>query len=368
MRTFEESLALFKRRIYNFNENLDLHIFAEELINKFIEGETISSKTYEDLNQCLDFLKKNGQLFFDLKANAQRENIDIKKEFKKRIQFEKQHLKSTTPKKIVHIIGSPRSGTTFLFNLLAYYGDFAYFSDISHIEWSLYNHINRTRPFLHELEPNILSEDTKKLRIQLDTILPAEVENIMNSYIPVRKLIKSHEYFISKPDKYDLSGLWKSISTHLQYFDCCNFLTKSPFNSFRIPYLSELDVPTYFIHLFKDGYQVTDSIRENKFKYFSYDQSEDSPVAFWDMHLKEVEKYSADKKIIHISYRDIFEDSKNCLTDLLSFIGVNQRKEIDFDLHFINKRDRKHYDFNQTIDSWNQKLSNNKFRVGSYEV
>ena len=257
-------LRLFKARVYRFQESLLDHVLAECLEEKYFQGKTLNSFTREEIVQFLTAVREGKEKKLKQQEIAAIEKIDLNDELNKRLSFEKQQKLLQEPEKIVYIIGSPRSGTSYLYNLLAYQGCFAYFSDISHYQWSLFNYLNRTRLLYHEADAAILSKDSKSLKVQSKFIIPSECEDIFQRAIQVYDHVKGHEYILKRPAiKTDIDLLKLNIKKHLKIFNKVAFLSKSPFNSFRIQQLKDLYPSSYFIHIYRNGYDASHSIREN---------------------------------------------------------------------------------------------------------
>lgn len=317
-----KSILNFKRRIYRFCDDLILHIFAEQLEEKMENG---IFPSIDELHLVSAFLN-NTKKTYHLKAYVYNRADSLISILNKKMQFESNYSKTTPPSKVIHIIGSPRSGTSYLFNILCYQKQFAYFSSISHFIWSSYNHVNRQKVTIEESTPETLLEDTKALRLSPKLALPSESEDIFNRSIKVYDHIQKHEYALHDALVYDVHLLKQNIEKHTFFQRRNFFLSKSPFNSFRIPELMKAYDNTYFIHIYRNGYHTINSIMENKFKYFHPSikcKTSPSALDFWRLHIMSILNNAPIDRTIHLSYEELMKNQEKTIRNIFERLEIS---------------------------------------------
>lgn len=321
-------MTLAKRRIYRFSDDLIHHVLFDELENKLFKKGYLSDFTTSFLHSFWENIANRRSYVIPIHKISSAEGFDLDLELNKRINFDENGKILPYAQKIVFLIGSPRSGTSFVYNLLAYHNIFAYFTNVSHHVWSLYNLTKYTRKFITDCTVEILNQDTKKIRLNGMLVLPSECENIFNRSIKVYDLLKGHEYCVHKPEVLDPELFLTNIGKHLLFFKRCNFLCKSPFNSFRIAQLQDICGTPYFVHIYRNGYCVSKSIKENNFKYhqsienptsLNGNQSFDNP---WIYHLEHILQNKDTVNIFHLRYEDLIEKYFPTMEKLFEWLGI----------------------------------------------
>ena len=94
--------------------------------------------------------------------------IDVDDELKKRNLFDIKTAKQKSPSRVIHIVGAPRSGTSFLYYSLIHSRVFAYFTSESHHRWCIYNLAHSTKKKFEDSNAEILAVNTKKIRMKSD--------------------------------------------------------------------------------------------------------------------------------------------------------------------------------------------------------
>lgn len=345
-----------KLRIYRFDNNLKNHVLIEELEKKVLKNQQPHADTIKYLNYFLKSIKIGKKYLIPTSRISQAENINIDKMLKKRMAFEKKYKKYSRIKKFIFIIGSPRSGTSFLFNLLAYYNQFAYFTNISHFKWPLYNLYKDNRKFIHEFKNDILNIDTKKLRLRNDIVLPAEGEYLFDRSVKIYNHIKAHEYILINQKIRDKKNLKINIKKHALFFNKKYFLCKSPFNTFRMQTLHKLFRNSYFIHIYRNGYHVTESIEENGFKYFK--KRLEHPINNpWTQYINHILKHKDKVKLYNIKYEDLIKNHRIIIQSLFTWLNIKVPTEKIGLLKFRDKRKRINlYPKNNLIEKYNSLL------------
>ncbi|MEP7166444.1 MAG: sulfotransferase [Candidatus Woesebacteria bacterium] len=323
IRQLRADIALAKRRIYRFSENLEEHVLIEELEGRSLSG-GVAKETHAEIVKYLDLMAQHGSSYLDISLIAERERIDLQGQMNARLEHKGRISPPTAPEKNIFIVGSPRSGTTHLFNLLSFQRCFSYFTNFSHHVWSSYNlsHLDGRKHF-QSSGSEILTQDSKKLRLLTDTVIPDESEHIFNRYITSYSQLRTHQYLLSEPVIKNPESLVMAASEHAQAFESPFFLSKSPFNSFRIPQLQHIfNNSAYFIHIHRNGYAASQSIATNGFKYFTESDSTDDPAIFWGRHISAIMEQSNHVQMVHIPFEDLLRQPTDALQKIFDWLGI----------------------------------------------
>ncbi|MBN1263007.1 MAG: sulfotransferase [Candidatus Pacebacteria bacterium] len=354
----EAQIALTKRRIYRFSDSLADHVLVEELENRFLLGEPISPFTKGAIRLFLEARAKGKPYTIPTEEIAIQEKVDLASELKRRIEYEETHRAVRTPDKVVFIIGSPRSGTSFLYNLLAYQGLFGYFTSASHFHWPLYSLDHSTgKHHFQTAGASFFEFDTKPAKLRKDLILPSEGEDILGRGIRVYDQIRTHQYLLKEAKVLDPNVLRLNALKHTAYFDAPCFLSKSPFNTFRILELAEIfGENCFFLHLHRNGYCAAASIEANGFKYFTPEDDRDNPALFWARHVEEALRLKGEVEMMNLAYEDLVADSSHALRGIFDWLGIPTTVR-EVACHF--REDRRlgvKYERNETIEKYNSLL------------
>lgn len=351
----EVQIALAKRRIYRFSDSLVDHVLIEELEKHFLLEKLLSPFTINSIRLYLELMGEGKVSVIPTEEIANREEIDLELGLKKRIEYEKARKISKTHDKVVFIIGSPRSGTSFLYNLLAYQGLFGYFTSVSHFLWPFYC-LDHTSGKCHfqTLGSSFFEFDTKPAKLRKNLILPSEGEDIFDRSIRVYNQIRTHQYLLKNTEILDLNILKRNVLKHTNYFKTAYFLSKSPFNTFRISQLAKIfGKNCYFLHLHRNGYCTAASIKSNGFKYFTKEDQRDDPAIFWARHVEAIFKFRGKVKMLDIAYEDLIKNSSRTLQEIFNWLGIDS-VPVEIDTHF--REDRRlgvKYERNKTIEKYN---------------
>ena len=307
------------------------HVVAEMIDNteiyKKLVGELIISDFVQNIMEA--FKNKKSIPSIDLVIDLLQENfgINIYEELLKRLEYINNIHDIKLPKKYVHIIGSTRSGTSHIFNLLAYQGCFAYFTNLSHQNWFAHNlKNNRDKIIFEHLDKNCLTENSKIMRLKNNLIIPSESENIWNMSFKCYKHLVGHSYEIFQKCKCNyLDNFKKNVSDHCNFFDRSLFLSKSPFNSFCMDEIQALDPEnTYFIHIIRNGISIPLSMEENNFLFkkennANFLTSDEAWVFYIESVLKKAKKNFLIKTI---KLEDFLDDTNKVLNDIFEWLNI----------------------------------------------
>ena len=321
----EQFVPFLKWRLYRFDSNLYNHIVAECLERKWRLEQTFHPKTLELISKTLEAQNQNGQVIFEGEKISSLEGFEPEKIYGQRASLINSDIEQSvsSPKRIISIIGAPRSGTSYLYYLLTYFSNCAVFTDASHHLWSLLTLNELSKYFIRKQPETILQLRTRKLRLDRRYSHPSEAENILHRAIPVYRHLRGHEYEIINPTIENAWLLRKNVSDHLNYFKTDTLLIKSPFNTFRIEALANVFPKAEFIniHIFRNGYLTALSMEENHFLYWWNGQklsSEESWINFVNKCLE-----ASPNKLIHLHYDNLVSNPKETLEKLSSQIEVD---------------------------------------------
>jgi len=207
----------------------------------------------------------------------------------------------------VFIIGSARSGTTLIGNLLGLHKDIANFSEANEI-WD---------PFGYPWRDSNLKRPP----------------NWIDPY-------KFNEMWWQEVSQ----GYYKEIKGVFGVFQKLSvkkvFINKTPMNTFKIPYLLEMFPNAKFINIYRDGRAVTlsyfkktyskllekEKMYKSKGYFFGKDELLNILAKFWVEHLKEVEKQRGvldiEDRMYEVSYENFCNNPKGELSGLYDFINL----------------------------------------------
>lgn len=158
---------------------------------------------------------------------------------------------------IVFIIGSGRSGTTILYNLLSMHPDVCYFSALTNNHpnkpWFAVFHRVLDIPVIgHMIRGKITSSSLKN-----SWILPNEGENIYRNHCG---FINMNRTTIQDFDTTTYRKFSESINVHAQATGRTIFITKQTSNIQRLELLHAMFPDAYWVHIIRDGRAVANSL------------------------------------------------------------------------------------------------------------
>lgn len=158
--------------------------------------------------------------------------------------------------KPIFIVGSGRSGTTLLHDILAINENVAWISNLTNKfyrfpQLTLLHRILELPLIGNKLKQNIINETSWNF------IRPSEGENIYQKFCGygVGKILTKNDMSSIKNTK-----LKQIIKSHLYYSNKHRFINKSPSNVQRIEILNLIFPDAYFIHIIRDGRAVVNSL------------------------------------------------------------------------------------------------------------
>jgi len=311
-------VSALRRRSLRNSESLLQDVFVEELENKVLCYKELSNETIKYVISSLE----KGKIDYSFSSIACKEGFDLDKKLLERLRYESLSCRKELPKKVVHIVGCFRSGTTYLYNLMVYQKAFAYFTHVSHHLWSTYNLKHEKRQLIEYMPCSVLADDTMKTRNNLSINVPSEGQEIFNKSINVHTYLGNYKGQQSIHPIVDLQFIKSAIEKHVAIFKREVFLSKDPYNSLRIKYLQDLYPNTYFIHIFRNGYDTVRSMNEYGFINYTHTGEVLTGTKLWSSYINSILTSCPKDRTLHISYEKLRENPINTLTLIFAWLGV----------------------------------------------
>jgi Ser/Thr protein kinase RdoA (MazF antagonist) len=319
-------LELLRTRSYRFSDNPIHYVIAEALEDRYRNGFMPSPRSLHFVRESLEQVRRDGTLPDidpELLASC---NFDPENELLRRASFTyRRYLPGPEPEMVVAVIGAPRSGTSHLVNLLASTGRFAYFTTASCWAWPTWNLHHQARTTLsgtsRATARSILSVDNKRTRIIPGLVMPGEAEDVYARVAPVYRHLGGHRYLITKAAEGDLDILRAASAAHLEHFQRRTLLTKSPFNSLRIPILESIwPGKVRYIHIIRDRMQAAESMRRNHFE-FGFSTDADPAEHAWDHFVDAIRQAAPKDRLLTVTHENVSREPASTLAALLSWLG-----------------------------------------------
>ncbi len=320
-------LALFRTRLYRFSGDHRHYVLAEVLEERFVEGRIPSQAALGYVSANLNSIRNTGEpLAFD-PAVAAVEGIDTNAELRARRPFMPSRTEAPVrPDQIVCILGAPRSGTSHLHNLLARARRFAYFTTVTCWAWPARNLGVPQRRLFEAMSDDVLHVDNKATRIIPGLVMPYEAEDIYARAVPTYRHRKGHAYDILPATISDERLLRCAIDAHTREFNRRRFLTKSPFNAFRIRQLEHLFGPAMrYVHIDRSQEQVSSSLARNRF-VFHHDGRELSPGQAYDLFTSAILADVPLERTRSVALESLRDSPEQVITDLLAWLDEEQQE------------------------------------------
>lgn len=157
----------------------------------------------------------------------------------------------------IFILGSGRSGTTLLYNLLSVHPEVCWFSILTdtHYSWPHLSFFHRILdlPWLgQKLKQRIIASDRNTY-----SVYPVEGEGIYHELCRFEQTKKTTE---KTPGAAHPELLKQCVATHLKYTGKPRFLNKQTANTQRLSLMHALFPDAYWIHIIRDGRAVANSL------------------------------------------------------------------------------------------------------------
>ncbi|UCC38731.1 MAG: sulfotransferase [Candidatus Aminicenantes bacterium] len=283
-------------------------------------------------------------------------------------------VKKTHIVKPIFIIGSGRSGTTILYNLLSVHPELCWFSNYTDIlprlPYLAVIHNVLDLPFVGEkMKKSILKKKPAKL-----AILPDEAQKIYHNYCKFEHRKKTTEHDLTGDIEYRLK---KTISIHLKSTGKKRFLSKQTANTQRIRIIHKMFPDAYFIHGIRDGRAVANSLYHVKFwnnmdiwwlgeKPSAWKKAGKEPIELCGLHWKKnleeifINKHLFENRYIEVKYEDLARSTKKTIKKIAEFCELSYPKRfndmIPSSLQIMN------YKWTKELSNYEINVLNNKLK------
>jgi hypothetical protein len=305
-------LELFRTRSYRFTDDLNVYIFGEALVDRWLDGRRPNMQTMAYVRDSLDSIRRWG--IFRRPDTALLKDIDFDAELDRRSRStNSHHLADQPPDLVVAVVGAPRSGTSHLVNVLAQTGEFAYFTTASCWAWPTHHLHDQRRTILDAADPYlaqaILRVDNRRTRTIPALVMPGEAEDTFARAMPVYRHLGGHRYWVDSPRTGRLELLSRGVQAHMSHFSSTRFLTKSPFHAFRISHFEALwPERVRYLHIVRSRTDVAKSIRENGFEYW-FGERPTSAEEARDRFVLAVQREAPPDRTMTLSHAELVEDA-----------------------------------------------------------
>lgn len=317
-------LELFRARVQRFCSQDAEFVLAEELVDRHAGCRQLSEVTWDAIARFRAGWAQGDVPVIATERVAAAERIDLRAVVERR--FSAPAPPPARLETATFIVGAPRSGTTWLYNLLAHDGAFSYPTTVSCHRWPTWELRHRRRSLLHEAPAEILRCDTKALRLSNEYALPSEYESLFHRSVPVYDHLGGHDYAIRRFDRCDAAMLRVDAGEHAAWFECPNYLSKSPFHSFRMEALAAaFGDECRFLHIVRGEDDVACSLSQNRFSYRSANGPPLSPGEAQALFVEAVEAHPDRSRVRTIRYEELRARPQRGVTAILEWLGVPVR-------------------------------------------
>ena len=238
--------------------------------------------------------------------------------------------------KPIFIVGSGRSGTTILYNLISIHPSVCWFSNYSDKYANVY-----LVPALHRILdlPWLGNSFKQKILHKKELVVkPREGDNIIHHHCGFKHSTKSTEKDL---DLHVEKQFKDYIKRHLFLTGKSRFLHKATANTQRLRLINAMFKDAFFIHLIRDGRAVANSLLKINWwkdtviwwlgeKVSDLEKNDKEPIELCALHWKKiVEEIRINRNIlgnryIEVRYEDLIKDVKKEITTLLHFCELSQ--------------------------------------------
>ncbi len=268
----------------------------------------------------------------------------------------------------IFIVGCGRSGTTILYRLLCGHPVLAWFSNYSE-KWPMYPQF--------ALLSSLYKVDPLRRRRPKGLPVPTEGHNLWDYCKPVLDSPSDPPLMEEDVTLQDAAQIKKMIMLHMHYQRKPRFINKNTRNTRRIRFLHEIFKDALFIHIIRNPQATVASFLNVDFwpdlKIWSHDkitpnewaaQGGDPVELAARLWVAEVQRALNDKAVLpqdqylEIHYEDLMENSKDILSAVLAFSGLEWNNQFDkffntFSLKNMNHKFKTEFNQHQlnTIES-----------------
>ena len=245
----------------------------------------------------------------------------------------------------IFVVGSGRSGTTLLYELLAAHGDLAWVCNLTN-----------KLPFFPEISSLCRLRVLRKNRAfkpASEAIKGFEYCGVGNFNPPMNL-----EWASENPEEFDLQTVTLKTRNYFQKhcdgFKCNRFVSKNTANSMRISLLNEIFPDAYFVHISRNPYSVISSLLNVKFwPNLDLWWSDKTPEQLerggrdkyeiagthWNKQLEQIfrakQMIPADR-FLEVAYEDLVTDLDVELKNILKFCELEGSSDLQKSLSTLN--------------------------------
>lgn len=244
--------------------------------------------------------------------------------------------------KPIFIVGSGRSGTTILYNMLSTHPELAWFSNYSDKFLNfpgiaaLHNILDL--PFIgNYIDRNIINNRFSKFSVR-----PVEAENIYHSHCGFEKSRKTTKKDLKEETETKFKRL---IRYHLSLTGKSRFVSKQTSNNQRLALIDSMFQDAMYLHIIRDGRAVTRSLlnvdwwddvilweREGRVRNLKTREDLNElqlAASHWKRNVQEIltQKVQFEDRYMEFRYEDLCANPRKIITSILDFTGLKKRDD-----------------------------------------
>lgn len=238
--------------------------------------------------------------------------------------------------KPIFIVGSGRSGTTILYNLLALHPEVCWFSNLTdrYPQFPILAHFHKL------LDAPLIGNSMKQelVRRTRPSIRPSEAGNIYHSYCGFENSRKTTEDELTA----EMEGRFKwLVQEHLKATGKPRFLNKQTANTQRIGLLNRMVPDALYVHIIRDGRAVANSLFRVEWwdpmdiwwlqgKADQWEQMNRSPIELcalhWQRDVQEIllHKPLFEDRYLEVRYEELVEDTRGTAGKVVRFCELHE--------------------------------------------
>lgn len=243
--------------------------------------------------------------------------------------------------KPIFIIGSGRSGTTILCNLLALHGDLYWFSNLT----DRYPRLPALALFHRVLDAPLLGRAARKriIRSSKFSLRPTEAETIYHIYCDFEKHRKMMAGDLQPASEKRFKRI---VEGHHRATGRRRFLTKQTANTYRLPLIHQMFPDAYYIHLIRDGRAVALSLHRvrwwNKIDLWwteltpaAWEEKGREPIELcalhWKHNVEEILNHRDlfEDRYLEITYEALVDDTRSTLRKIVAFCELSSDSQFE---------------------------------------
>lgn len=241
--------------------------------------------------------------------------------------------------KPIFIVGSGRSGTTLLYNLLATHPEVCWFSNLT----DKFPSFHCLAAMHRLLDAPLIGYHMKRqiIRRSMPSLRPSEAENIYHKYCRFQHARKTTSADITE----EMELRFKCVTNeHLRFTGKKRFLNKQTANTQRIELIQSMFPKAYIIHIIRDGRAVANSLLHVPwwnnvdiwwlgYRPDRWEKAGREPVELCAQHWKrDVEEILQHKHLFkdryfELKYEELVKRTRSTALDIFNFCHLKESKE-----------------------------------------